>query len=715
MDGNWDGQRAVHVLTHIDDNRIRSNNGSYEVQKEDAIIRFREFFRNFRRNNIFIYRENLQRQYSHSEHYIEVDLAHVNEYDQALYNMLQTRPNEYIEAFEQGAKAALKLFLLNENIEPIQVILKSSQNPLLIRDLTANHVNKLIKIPGMVIQSSQSKAKALRYHYKCETCSYSTFVPNTGIHALQVPECVKVGRNLGDCKKGSCRLMADYCDFIDQQDLKLQESPEDVPTGEMPRNIRLTVERSLVDRVSPGTRVSVMAILTLASGGMKPGSTSRSPLLRVVGLSVESGGSSRNSQFTAQEEEEMQRLARDPEIYSKLARSIAPQISGDYTRDIKKAIACLLMGGSRKVLPDGIRLRGDINVLLMGDPSTAKSQFLKFVHRVTPIGVYTSGKGSSAAGLTASVIRDARGEFYLEGGAMVLADGGVICIDEFDKMRETDRVAIHEAMEQQTISIAKAGITTKLNSRTSVLAAANPIYGRYDDLKDVGENIDLMTTILSRFDCIFIVRDARDRERDKNIARHVIGVHMNTALLDNAPDSEIDVQKLKRYITYCRENCAPRLSDDAAARLRDAFVHVRNQVRQSLQTPGQAQVVPITIRQLEALVRLSESLAKMRLSPEATVADVDEALRLFRVSTLAASQVNPSLAGAGVATEDVRRAEDFLKRRLNFRMTANTKQIVEEAHAQGYGIDAMKRAINVMISKGMVHERNSGKLLVRVK
>ena len=355
-----------------------------------------------------------------------------------------------------------------------------------------------------------------------------------------------------------------------------------------------------------------------------------------------------------------------------------------------------------------------INVLLMGDPSTAKSQFLKFVHRVTPIGVYTSGKGSSAAGLTASVIRDARGEFYLEGGAMVLADGGVICIDEFDKMRETDRVAIHEAMEQQTISIAKAGITTKLNSRTSVLAAANPIYGRYDDLKDVGENIDLMTTILSRFDCIFIVRDARDRERDKNIARHVIGVHMNAALLDNAPDSEIDVQKLKRYITYCRENCAPRLNDDAAARLRDAFVHVRNQVRQSLQT-GQAQVVPITIRQLEALVRISESLAKMRLSSEATVADVDEALRLFRVSTLAASQVNPSLSGANVATEDIRRAEDFLKRRLNFRMTTNAKQIVEEAHAQGYAIDAMKRAINIMISKGMVLERNSGKLLVRVK
>jgi len=184
------------------------------------------------------------------------------------------------------------------------------------------------------------------------------------------------------------------------------------------------------------------------------------------------------------------------------------------------------MGGSAKKLPDGMRLRGDINVLLMGDPSTAKSQFLKFVEKVAPVGVYTSGKGSSAAGLTASVIKDAKGEFYLEGGAMVLADGGIVMIDEFDKMKPQDRVAIHEAMEQQTISIAKAGITTVLNSRAAVLAAANPIHGRYDDMKSASENIDLMTTILSRFDLIFIVRDIRDEERDKAIARHVMGVHI---------------------------------------------------------------------------------------------------------------------------------------------------------------------------------------------
>ena len=216
-------------------------------------------------------------------------------------------------------------------------------------------------------------------------------------------------------------------------------------------------------------------------------------------------------------------MSKDPHIYDKIYKSIAPSIYG--LDDIKKAVACLLFGGSPKKLPDGMRLRGDINVLLLGDPSTAKSQFLKFVERVAPISVYTSGKGSSAAGLTASVIKDPSGEFQLEGGAMVLADGGVVCIDEFDKMRPQDRVAIHEAMEQQTISIAKAGITTILNSRTSVLAAANPVFGRYDDLKHAAEQIDFQSTILSRFDCIFIVRDIRNEESDRRIAEHVVGLH----------------------------------------------------------------------------------------------------------------------------------------------------------------------------------------------
>jgi DNA replication licensing factor MCM5 len=229
--------------------------------------------------------------------------------------------------------------------------------------------------------------------------------------------------------------MPDKCEFADQQSLKLQESPEVVPTGEMPRNILLVVDRYLVDRVTPGSRISVVAVLSLMNEQSRSHLTNtpiRTPYLRVLGIQSETDAQGRmTSMFTAAEEEQMLQLARDPDIYNRIARSIAPQISGDYTIDIKRALACLLMSGSRKRLEDGVRLRGDINVLLMGDPSTAKSQFLKFIEKVAPIGVYTSGKGSSAAGLTAMVTKDKSGEFYLEGGAMVLADGGIICIGRY--------------------------------------------------------------------------------------------------------------------------------------------------------------------------------------------------------------------------------------------------------------------------------------------
>jgi len=375
--------------------------------------------------------------------------------------------------------------------------------------------------------------------------------------------------------------------------LKLQEAPETVPTGEMPRSTLIVVERGLVDKAPPGARVSVLGVLSLfehsntnlnVDGAI---AAIRLPYLKVVGIDLNANGHGDKSRhFTPAEEDRFLELSRRPNIHQLVAASIAPSIQGEYTLDIKKALACQLMGGCRKLLPDHVKLRGDINVLLLGDPSTAKSQFLKFVEKVAPVGVYTSGKGSSAAGLTASVIRDKNREFFLEGGAMVLADGGICCIDEFDKMRETDRVAIHEAMEQQTISIAKAGITTVLNSRTSVLAAANPVYGRYDDLRSAAENIDMMSTILSRFDCIFIIRDVRDEGRDLSIAKHVMGVHTKSSNLisldspKNLDSNNLDLQSLKEYVAYCRSRCSPRLNNETAALLSSQYVAIRKAVKE---------------------------------------------------------------------------------------------------------------------------------------
>merc|ERR1711902_434371 len=419
---------------------------------------------------------------------------------------------------------------------------------------------------------------------------------------------------------------------------------------------------------------------------------------------------------TAEEEEAIRDLSRLPNIHNIIQSSISPAIWGN--EDIKLAIAALLFGGSRKALPGNMKLRGDINVLLLGDPSVAKSQFLKFVDQVAPIAVYTSGKGSSAAGLTASVIRDpGSGEFHLAAGAMVLADGGVVCIDEFDKMREDDRVAIHEAMEQQTISIAKAGITTTLNSRCSVLAAANSVFGRWDDTK-AEENIDFMPTILSRFDTIFIVKDEHDEGRDVTLAKHVMQVHMNAAA-DTSVEGELSLDFMKKYIAYCRSRCGPRLEENAAEKLKNKYVLMRNSNREIEEEGEKRLAIPITVRQLEAIVRISESLAKMELKPFATDAHVDEAIRIFQVSTLSAAQSGDLSGAEGFTTEEEQemlyRIEKQLKKRFAIGSQVSVHSIMADLSKQKYEDRQIQKVLMMMIRRGELQHRMQRKMLYRLK
>merc|ERR1719173_264014 len=457
-----------------------------------------------------------------------------------------------------------------------------------MRDLSSDYVSKLVKIPGIIVAATGIKAKATSITIQCRSCRNT--IPNLniqpGYNGYAMPrKCNVEAAGRPSCPLDPYFILPDKCKCVDFQSMKLQETPDSVPHGEMPRHCSLYLERSLVEKAVPGNRVSIIGVYCIRKQGNvgKKGSQRgavgvRDPYIRVLGIEVMTDGPGRASGhvvFTGEEEERFRRMAAEPRIYDRITKSIAPSIYG--SDDIKKAIACLLFGGSRKRLPDGLIRRGDINVLLLGDPGTAKSQLLKFVERVAPICVYTSGKGSSAAGLTASVTRDpSTRNFVMEAGAMVLADGGVVCIDEFDKMREDDRVAIHEAMEQQTISIAKAGITTTLNSRCSVFAAANSIYGRWDETKGE-ENIDFMPTILSRFDMIYIVKDEHDEERDLTLAKHVMGVHMNafTQRTENLEGDELSLQQLKKFIMFGRTRCGPRLSESAGERLRDRYVRMR--------------------------------------------------------------------------------------------------------------------------------------------
>jgi DNA replication licensing factor MCM5 len=511
---------------------------------------------------------------------LDIDVAHLGEYDGSLLGYLRDAPATILPQLEAAASDALDTLLYDLRQEGgreeevgegewdggrrggaggetsggggdnaatgagdptdqpkvqnwlIQILLKGNLAMTPLRSIKSQHMHKLIKCPGIVISSSPVQVRAVQLTIRCQRCLDTRVVTATEGPYGSVP---LPGRCQGvdgkTCGANPYTVVTDESQFSDRQKLKLQEAPERVPTGEMPRSVMVAVEKCLVDRAPPGTRVAIFCIPTLfgaGGGGGGPVGGTQKVYLRCVGLTRDDQ-SGDAAQFTPAEEEAFRQLARRHDVYDILTRSIAPSIQGSYTADIKKALVCMLLGGTRKRLPDGLRLRGDINVLLLGDPSTAKSQFLKFVSKAAPVGVYTSGKGSSAAGLTASVVKNAQGEFYLEGGAMVLADGGIVCIDEFDKMRPQDRVAIHEAMEQQTISVAKAGITTVLNSRSAVLAAANPVFGRYDDFKSASENIDLMTTILSRFDLIFLVRDIREEERDLMICRHVMGVHIQNS------------------------------------------------------------------------------------------------------------------------------------------------------------------------------------------
>lgn len=572
---------------------------------------------------------------------------------------------------------------------------------------------------------------------ECRNCHYTAHIPVIGgLSGLSLPRICGRQREANEvsdrCPLDPYYVVHEKCQFIDQQIIKLQEAPDMVPVGELPRHIVITADRYLTNRVVPGTRCTLMGVFSIYQSKGAKGNTAvaiRNPYLRAVGIHADVDHSMKgHAMFTEEEEQEFLEMSRMPNLYETFANCVAPSIYGNL--DIKKAIACLLMGGSKKILPDGMKLRGDINVLLLGDPGTAKSQLLKFVEKAAPICVYTSGKGSSAAGLTASVQRDASTrEFYLEGGAMVLADGGVVCIDEFDKMRDEDRVAIHEAMEQQTISIAKAGITTILNSRTSVLAAANPIFGRYDDLKTPGENIDFQTTILSRFDMIFIVRDAHDRGRDERIARHVMGLAMGNKGADEQVQAEISVDKMKRYISYCRQQairlqameymltmtrkCAPRLSPEAAEKLSSHFVSIRRQVHAAEMSANQRSSIPITVRQLEAIVRITESLAKLTLSPVANEEHVDEAIRLFLASTMDAVTQGEG-QGSKELMEEVNKVEDELRRRLAIGWSTSLATLKREfVDGRGYSEQALNRALVILQRRDTIQLRHGGAQVYR--
>ena len=373
----------------------------------------------------------------------------------------------------------------------------------------------------------------------------------------------------------------------------------------------MVLEDDLVDELNPGDKVRITGVLKTFREDRSGKFKNYIYVNHIEPLEQEF----EELKISEEDEEKIIELSQDPHIYDKIIKSTAPSIRG--YRNVKEAIALQLFGGAAKVLEDDTRLRGDIHILIVGDPGIGKSQILKYVSILAPRSIFTSGKGTTGAGLTAAAVRDELGGWSLEAGALVLGDQGNVCVDELDKMREEDRSALHEALEQQTVSIAKAGIMATLNSRCSVLAAANPKFGRFDRYKALAEQIDLPSPILSRFDLIFVIEDKPDVRNDSELAQHILDIHQK-----NSVEYAIEPDLLRKYIAYARKNSNPKLTNEAMDVLKEFYVSTRNSSSEE-QGP-----VPITARQLEATIRLAEASAKIRLKDEVEAEDAKEAVKL---------------------------------------------------------------------------------------
>ncbi len=592
-----------------------------------------------------------------------------------------------------------------------------------IRHIRSDHIGTFISIEGILRKITEVRPRITLAKFRCPSGHTTSRVQGYGSF-IEPDGCATDG-----CTHKKLELYIKLSEFVDSQKLRIQESPEGLRGGEQPQTLDVDLTDDLCGVVAPGDRVILNGILRSMQRPSSYGNKSTVFDIYLECNSIEiSEKEFAEVDIMDEDIKAITELASDPLIYRKISKSIAPTVYGH--DEVKLAIALQLFGGITKEMLDGTHLRGDIHILLIGDPGVAKSQMIRYVSRLAPRSIYTSGQSSTSAGLTATAVKDEFGDgrWTLEAGALVLADMGVACVDEMDKMNKHDRSSLHEAMEQQSISVAKAGITATLRSRCALLGAANPAMGRFDDNIPIGDQINMPPSLLSRFDLLFTMTDKPETEKDRAIANHILQSHKLGELIAQYtynPESgveesslekekkgvtpEIDEVLFRKYVAYAKRTCFPLLSDKARDMLVKNYLTLREIAQQNMP-------VPVTARQLEAIIRLAEASARIRLSSTIEESDATRAIDIINEclknvaydSKTGAFDIDRISGNTKSKRDLIRTIKEMIRAGANEKGHANYPDVIEAVKKMGYAEDDVKNQIGLLKQIGEVLEPRRG-------